>query len=217
MNAMRRARPDEPRTTAHSVAIVVTVGLVTALVGCTPPADRSMIRYLDPEGLFATDLPEANDLTVIPPDPGDGTQRILSGVSSAPPQGGDGLAVPSRFQQQPDVAQWSVFVIESDPAPASPSEVTDLLTTAPNVTVDERDTIGASDRTWSWVVGEIAVDTGTFGFAAAGTVDDDLGYLVVEYFPSGDWPTQEQDFGDVVDSFTTGPPPGTGTLDDAAA
>lgn len=173
-----------------------------------------MSRYIDPEGLFATDLPEANDLAVIPPDPGDGAQRILTGVTSAPPQDGEPV-IPNRFQQGSDVAQWSVFVVESDPAPASPSEVTDLLTTAPDVTVDERDTIDVDDRTWSWAVGEIAVEGGAFGFAAAGTVHEDLGYLVIEYFLSGEWPIQEQDFRDVIDSFTTSPPPGSGTLDDA--
>ncbi len=198
-----------------------SVGIFIAalsLVACSQELGRDFARYYDEQGLFALDLPSANDITVTQPQQAEEGPGLLTGVVSSPPapspapQTGFGLGVTAN--EQPDQTTYRAFAVTSGGF-ATLEEMTLFFVTGDplvDVLIDDRTRLdGAPARL---VVADI-VSEGQVSASIAVAVslgDGDTGYLLAAIFPPGSWDAERGDFERVLASFRAGLPPGLETF-----
>src|SRR5581483_4560386 len=143
-----------------------------ALSACSSGPSRELARYYDPSGLFATDLPAANDITVTSPQPAANGPGVLGGVISAPPQPspspsdafGTGLG---GQPVQSDRTVYEALVVTTDGFGDLPAMV-------------------AYFHRGGQTTASVA--------AAFSLGDGRTGYIVAAIFPPGTWAGEEADF-----------------------
>jgi hypothetical protein len=204
----------------RALTLVLVIGLGAA--GCSTGRQRDLASYYDPEGLFVARLPEANAVTVAPPQPAPSGPSLLTGVISRPPapspspqaQFGGGLAQGLGQTQPSDQTVYEAFVVTTDDF-ADLSEMTvTFLTGDPTFDVREERPIRIAGTVGRLVVAD-AIQDGEVRSSVAAAFSlgrDGVGYLVAALFPAGAWEAEEADFLRVVDSFRAEVPPGLRTF-----
>jgi hypothetical protein len=205
------------------------VSLIALLlfVACAQDSGREFARYYDEQGLFALNLPAANDIIVTPPQPAQSGPGLLTGVVSSPPApspspaagiGGGGIDVASA---EPDQTVYQAFAVTADGFDTLDQMELYFLTGDPIVDVVIDDPARLDGNPARLIVADI--DQGgevSSSVAAAMTLGDGAtGYLVVAIFPPGGWDDERADFERIVRSFQTDVPPGLETfpVDDQAS
>lgn len=193
--------------------------LSLALVACSGDSGREFARYYDPLGFFTTNLPAANDITVIPPQTAGDGPGLLTGVISSPPAPDPapqiGLGALSLSQTEPpdqtiyqaravttggfdDLDQMGLFFLTGDPA----------------IDLELDEAVRIDGHEGRLLVADVVQnDQTTASLAAAFTLGiDGTGFLVAAVFPPGEWDTERDDFFRVLESFRTDVQPGLGTF-----
>jgi len=189
-------------------------------MACAHDSGREFARYYDEQGLFALNLPSANDITVTPPQPAESGPGLLTGVVSSPPApspspasgafGGIGVAA----QGEPDQTVYQAFAVTADGFDDLDQMALYFLTGDPIVDVTIDDSTRVDGDPARLIVADI--DQGsevTSSVAAAMTLGDGAtGYLIVAIFPPGGWDDERDDFERIVRSFRADVPPGLETF-----
>jgi|SRR5581483_561216 hypothetical protein len=192
----------------------LAVVALLALSGCSGGHARELARYYDPNGLFTTDLPATNDVTVTSPQPAAGGPGVLGGVISAPPQPspspsdafGTGLG---GQPVQSDRTVYEALVVTTDSFRDLPAMVVYFLTGNPGIDVQTERAAQVGGAPGRLVVADIhRGGQTTASIAAAFSLGDGrTGYIVAAIFPPGTWSAEEPDFLRVLRSFRPGVPP----------
>ena len=198
------------------------VSLITLLpcIACAHDSGRELTRYYDDQGMFALNLPAANDVIVTPPEPAQRGPGLLTGVVSSPPAprpspssgafGGIGVAA----EGEPDQTVYQAFAVTTDGFDDLDEMALSFLTGDPIVDVTIDDPTRVDGTPARLIVADI--DQGgqvTSSVAAAMTLGDGVtGYLIVAIFPPGGWDDERDDFERIVRSFRTDVPPGLETF-----
>ncbi len=195
----------------------VALLVATLLAGCSGSPNRSLARYYDPQGLFSTDLPAANTLTVAPASQNQAGPSVLSGVLAAPPQPsptpsdqfGSGLGGMAGAQPT-DQTMYQVLVVTTDAFDSVGSMTSAFLTSDPAIDVREERGVTVGGDAGRLVVADIVRQGAPqAGIAAAFTLGHEgVGYILAAIFPPGSWSGEEGDFLRVLASFRAGVPPG---------
>ena len=189
-------------------------------MACAHDSGREFARYYDEQGLFALNLPAANDITVTPPQPAQSGPGLLTGVVSSPPApspspasgafGGIGVAA----QGEPDQTVYQAFAVTADGFDDLDQMALYFLTGDPIVDVTIDDSTRVDGDPARLIVADI--DQGsevTSSVAAAMTLGDGAtGYLIVAICPPGGWDDERDDFERIVRSFRADVPPGLETF-----
>ena len=188
---------------------------------CAGVQGREFARYYDDQGLFAINLPEANDITVTPPQPASqGGAGLLTGVVSSPPAPsptpasalGGGIGVDPT--QQTDQTIYQAFAVTTDGFDDLDQMALYFLTGDPvvDVVIDDATELGGDPG--KLVVADVRNgDQVNASVAAAMTLGDgETGYLIAAIFPAGGWNGEQADFERVVESFNSHVPPGFDTF-----
>ena len=199
------------------------VSLITLLLcaACAHDSGREFARYYDEQGLFALNLPAANDVIVTPPQRTENGPRVLTGVVSSPPapspspaSGGFGGGIDVAAQGESDQTVYQAFAVTADGFDDLDQMALYLLTGDPIVDVTIDDPTRVDGDPGRLIVADI--DRGgqiTSSVAAAMTLGDGAtGYLIVAFFPPGGWDDERDDFERIVRSFRTDVPPGLETF-----
>ena len=201
---------------------MILAAVALAVAGCSTGQSRDFTRYYDLEGMFSTNLPAANDISVIPPQPPQGGPGILAGVVSAPPQpspspqGGFGGGL-GNFGAQTGPADQTVYralAVTTDTFDDLSQMTLFFLTGDPSVDVQVEQRVRLGQAEGRLIVAAIfregqEVTTVAAAFSMKG---DGVGYIVVAVFPPGGWGSERSDFLKVVESFRAGVPPGLTTI-----
>jgi hypothetical protein len=189
-------------------------------VACTRDSGREFARYYDEQGMFALNLPSANDFTVTPPQPGQSGPRFLTGVVSSPPAPSSSPAsgafggIDAAAQGEPDQTIYRAYAVMADGFDDLDQMALSFLTGDPIVDVTIDDPTQVDGNPARLIVADI--DQGgevTSSVAAAMTLGDGAtGYLIVAIFPPGGWEDERDDFERIVRSFRTDVPPGLETF-----
>ncbi|MGH2528904.1 MAG: hypothetical protein ACRDH0_06185 [Actinomycetota bacterium] len=201
---------------------VTLAAVALAVAGCSTGQSRDFARYYDLEGTFSTNLPAANDISVIPPQPPQDGPGIVAGVVSAPPQpspspqGGLGGGL-GNFGAQTEPADQTVYralAVTTDTFDDLSEMTLFFLTGDPSVDVQVEQRVRLGEAEGRLIVADIVPEGQEVASAAAAFSlgDDGVGYIVVAVFPPGGWGSERSDFLKVVDSFRAGVPPGLTTI-----
>jgi hypothetical protein len=198
------------------------VSLITLLpcVACAHDSGREFARYYDERGLFALNLPAANDITVTPPQRAESGPGFLTGVVSSPPAPSPSPAsgalggIDVAAQGEPDQTVYQAFAVTADGFDDLDQMALHFLTRNPIVDVVIDDPTRVDGDPARLIVADI--DQGgevTSSVAAAMTLGDGAtGYLILAFFPPGGWEEERDDFELIVRSFRTDVPPGLETF-----
>jgi hypothetical protein len=212
-----------PRTGGTMGAMRRSASLVLfafALVACSDDGGRSFARYYDPQGLFTTNLPAANDITVTPPQPATTGPGVLSGVIAAPPQPSpssqNSLGGGFNIAQAPPTDQtiYEAFVVTTDAFPTISDMALYFLTGDPAIDVQLERQVSFDGEPGRLVVADVARGDQTSAAVAVALSlgHRGTGYVVAAIFPPGSWDHEQADFLRVLGSFRTDVPPGLGTF-----
>jgi hypothetical protein len=189
-------------------------------VACARDSGREFARYYDEQGMFALNLPSANDFTVTPPQPGQSGPRFLTGVVSSPPAPSSSPAsgafggIDAAAQGEPDQTIYRAYAVMADGFDDLDQMALYYLTGDPIVDVTIDGSTHVDGNPARLIVADI--DQGgevTSSVAAAMTLGDGAtGYLIVAIFPPGGWEDERDDFERIVRSFRTDVPPGLETF-----
>ena len=190
-------------------------------MACAQDSGREFARYYDEQGMFALNLPAANDITVTPPQPAQSGPGLLTGVVSSPPapspspaSGAFGGGIDVAAQGEPDQTIYQAFAVTADGFDDLDEMALYFLTGDPIVDVTIDDPTRVDGDPARLIVADI--DQGgavTSSVAAAMTLGDGAtGYLIVAIFPPGGWDDERDDFERIVRSFRTDVPPGLETF-----
>ena len=100
--------------------LLVSLIILLPCVACAHDSGREFARYYDEQGLFALNLPAANDITVIPPQPAQRGPDLLTGVVSSPPAPSPSPAsgafggIDVAAQGEPDQTVYRAFAVTAD-------------------------------------------------------------------------------------------------------
>ena len=198
-------------------SLPIFVGALVLLTACAQDHGRDFARYYDDQGLFTVNLPEANDITVTPPQAASqGGAGLLTGVVSSPPAPsptsapafGGGLGVDPT--QQTDQTIYQAFAVTTDGFDDLDQMALYFLTGDPVVDVVIDDPTQLNGDPGTLVVADIRDgDQVNASVAAAMTLGDGgTGYLIAAIFPPGGWDDERADFERVVESFDSHVAPG---------
>ena len=189
-------------------------------MACAHDSGREFARYYDEQGLFALNLPAANDITVTPPQPAQSGPGLLTGVVSSPPAPSPSPAsgafggIDVAAQGEPDQTVYQAFAVTADGFDDLDQMALYFLTGDPIVDVTIDDSTRVDGDPARLIVADI--DQGsevTSSVAAAMTLGDGAtGYLIVAIFPPGGWDDERDDFERIVRSFRADVPPGLETF-----
>ena len=170
------------------------VSLISLLpcIACAHDSGREFARYYDEQGMFALNLPAANDITVTPPQPAQDGPGVLTGVVSSPPapspspaSGAFGGGIGMAAQGEPDQTIYQAFAVTADGFDDLDQMALYFVTGNPIVDVTIDDPTRVDRDPGRLVVADI--DQGgevTSSVAAAMTLGDGAtGYLIVAIFP----------------------------------
>jgi hypothetical protein len=190
--------------------------LALALVSCSGEGGREFARYYDPAGLFTTNLPAANDITVTPPQSGGEGPSLLTGVVSSPPlpspaaQGGLGGAFDFSQSQPQDQTVYRAFAITTTGFDDLDQMGLFLLTGEPSIDLHLDEGARMAGLEARLLVADIlqngeaaATAAVAFTLGSGGT-----GYILIAVFPAGDWDAERDDFMRILESFRADVPPG---------
>lgn len=191
------------------LALGLALAVLVLVTACTPPARRSLEAYHDPNGLFTSSLPGANNVQVMSAGQFSQGVDLLSGVTSSAEQssGQGGL---SRFSQ-PDQGVFLIYALSAD-GWTSAEDVASAILDDPAFTMDTQETFPFQDEDGLLVIGDYEGDQGAFGLAAGFLLHERVGYWIIEIFPSGQWASQQDDFRKILSSFHSGAPPGVAAV-----
>jgi len=202
-----------------------TAALALTLVACSGQSGRQFARYYDPQGLFVTNLPAANELVVTQPQPLQDRSSILTGVVSSPPapspapQTGFGGGLGGGLgggatAEPPDQTTYQALVVTTDGFEDLDQMGLFFLTADPVIDVQIDEPVRIDGHVGRLLVADVTQEgTATASIAAAFTLGrDDTGFLVAAVFPPGEWEAERADFFRVLESFRTTVPPGLGTF-----
>lgn len=200
--------------------ILGTGALAVVLVACSGGSGREFARYYDPQGLFATNLPAANDITVTPPQSGGEGPGLLTGVVASPPQPSPATqsAPTGAFNIAPsepaDQTIYQAFAFTTDDFDDLDQMGLYFLTGDPAIDVHLDEPVRIDGTPGRLLVADVGQDgQTTASLAAAFTLGSGgTGYLVAAIFPPGGWDAERDDFFRVLESFRAGVPPGLGTF-----
>jgi hypothetical protein len=205
------------------VRAAVSLVLVSALLGaCTGSHTRDLARYYDPQGLFSTDLPAANDLSLAQPQPQPGAESILSGVTASPPQPSaspssaldTGLGAGIGQTSQTDQTIYQVLAVGTRSFASLDAMTLAFLTSDPSIDVRDEEAIEMAGSAGRLVVVDIHQSGSVAAsLAAAFTLGSrGVGYIVAAVFAPGAWASERGDFGRIVGSLRADVPPGVETF-----
>ena len=198
-------------------SLPVFIGALVLLTACSQDHGRAFARYYDDQGLFTVNLPEANDITVTPPQPASrGGAGLLTGVVSSPPapSTSPSPALSAGFDPassvEPDQTIYQAFAVTTDGFDDLDQMALYFLTGDPVVDVVVDDATRLNGDPGKLVVADVRNgDQVNASVAAAMTLGDgDTGYLIAALFPPGGWDDERADFERVVESFDSHVPPG---------
>jgi hypothetical protein len=194
------------------------VAVSMALVACSTSSSPTTTRYYDPNGLFSTQLPEPNDVLVMPPQRIPGTPALLSGVLALPPQPSPtpsnqpfGGGIGQTTNQPQDTAIYGVFVVKAGQYSKIEELVRALLSGTLSPSILSQQPIRADTLHGILLVVDHIDDTGggaDYTDASAFFLDGNVGYWVREMFARGQWGSRRDAFLRIVHSFQPGVPPG---------
>jgi hypothetical protein len=198
-------------------SLPIFVGALVLLTACAQDHGRDFARYYDDQGLFTVNLPEANDISVTPPQAASqGGAGLLTGVVSSPPAPsptpapafGGGLGVDAP--QQADQTIYQAFAVTTDGFDDLDQMALYFLTGDPVVDVVIDDPTHLDGDPGKLVVADVRDgDQVNASVAAAMTLGDgNTGYLIAAIFPPGGWGDERADFERVVESFDSHVAPG---------
>ena len=198
-------------------SLPILVGVLVLLTACAQDHGRDFERYYDDQGLFTVNLPEANDITVTPPQPASqGGAGLLTGVVSSPPAPsptpaaafGAGFNPASAVES--DQTTYQAFAVTTDGFDDLDQMALYYLTGDPVVDVLVDDPTQVDGDPGELVVADVHNgDQVNASVAAAMTLGDgNTGYLIAAIFPPGGWDDERADFERVVESFDSHVPPG---------
>ena len=192
------------RRSLAALAVAVT------LAACSGEDGREFARYYDPRGLFTTNLPAANDITVTPPSTGGEGPPFLTGVVSTPPvpspepqSGFGGGALDVSQTESTDQTVYQAFAVTT-------TEFDDLdqmglffFTGHPTVDVHLDQGVRMDGLEARLLVADIVNEGGPAGsLATAFTLGTDgTGYILIAEFPPGRWDAERDDFMRILESF----------------
>ena len=201
--------------------LLVSLIALLPCVACAKDSGREFARYYDEQGMFALNLPAANDITVTPPQPAESGPGLLTGVVSSPPapspspaSGAFGGGIDVAAQGEPDQTIYQAFAVTADGFDDLDQMALYFLTGNPIVDVAVDDPTRVDGEPGRLIVADI-VRSGevTSSVASAMTLGDGAtGYLIVAIFPPGGWDDERDDFERIVRSFRTDVPPGLETF-----
>jgi hypothetical protein len=203
------------RTVLRALGPVLVTAL--ALAACVSAKERQLAFYYDPQRLFSTRLPAANEIRAVPPEAASGGPRVLSGVISLPP-------VPSPSPQSPfgglgsglaqqvtpsDRTVYEVFAVTTDAFADLDAMAVAVITGDPSVDVRGERAVRMDGLPARLVVADIVRGGETLSSVAVAMTlgERGTGYLLLAIFPPGQWETEEPDFLRVLGSFRTETPP----------
>ncbi len=200
--------------------LLVSLIALLPFVACARDSGREFARYYDEQGMFALNLPAANDFTVTPPQPAQSGPRFLTGVVSSPPAPSPSPAsgafggIDAAAQGESDQTIYRAYAVTADGFDDLDQMALSFLTGDPIVDVTIDDPTRVDGNPARLIVADI--DQGgevTSSVAAAMTLGDGAtGYLIVAIFPPGGWDDERDDFERIVRSFRTDVPPGLETF-----
>jgi len=202
-------------------ALPISLIALVLFAACAREQSRDFERYYDDQGLFTVNLPEANDITVTPPQAaGQGGAGLLAGVVSSPPAPsptpapafGGGLGVDST--QQTDQTIYQAFAVTTDSFDDLDQMALYFLTGDPVVDVVIDNPTELDGDPGKLVVADVRNGGQVNASVAAAMTlgDGSTGYLIAAVFPPGGWDGERGDFERVVESFNSHVPPGFDTF-----
>jgi len=185
-------------------------------VACARQQGREFARYYDDQGMFTVNLPEANEITVTPPQSAaQGGPGLLTGVVSSPPAPsptpspalGGGLGVDST--QQTDQTVYQAFAVTTDSFKDLDQMALYFLTGDPVVDVVIDNPTELDGDPGKLVVADVRNGGQVNASVAAAMTlgDGKTGYLIAAIFPPGGWDGERGDFERIVESFDSHVPP----------
>jgi hypothetical protein len=195
--------------------------LALAVAACSSGDGREFARYYDPRGLFMTNLPAANDITVTPPSTAGEGPSLLTGVISSPPlpspepQGGFGGAAFGLSQTEPpDQTVYRAFAITTTEFDDLNHMGLFLLSGEPSVDVQLDQGVRMDGLEARLLVADILNEGAPAASAATAFTlgTDGTGYLLIAVFPPGEWDAERDDFMRILESFRAEVPPGLGAF-----
>jgi hypothetical protein len=195
------------------------VTLALALAACSSGSGREFARYYDPSGYFVTNLPAANDLSVMPAQSVPSGPSVLSGVVATPPQPSPSPAGGSPLPdiaatEAPDQTIYRAIVVTTDTFETLDEMALFFLTADPVIDVTLDDAVRIDGHEARLIVADVNQEgTVTASLAVAITLGRGrTGFLVMAVFPPGQWEEERGDFFRVLESFRTEMPPGMETF-----
>jgi hypothetical protein len=195
--------------------IAICTLAAAALAACSQGSGREFARYYDPQGIFATNLPAANDLQVTPPQASSDGPQLLTGVVATPPQpspspqtGLGGTLVDTTTQT--DQTTYQVLAVQTDGFADLDEMALYYLTGDPAIDVRVEDSVRIDGDEGRLLVTDVNQSgAATASLAVALTLGrDGTGFLVAAVFPPGEWEAERADFFRVLESFNESVPPG---------
>jgi hypothetical protein len=208
---------DDSTVVKRSIAAGV---LALAVAACSEGGGREFARYYDPQGLFTTKLPAANDITVTPPQSGGEGPSLLTGVISSPPapspaaQTGLGGTFDLSQTEPPDQTVYRAFAITTAEFDDLDQMGLFLLTGEPSIDMQLDEGVRMDGLEARLLVADVlqggepaATAAVAFTLGTGGT-----GYLLIAVFPPGEWDAERNDFMRILESFRADVPPGLVTF-----
>lgn len=194
----------------------LALGVMLLLAGCSGTSSRTLERYYDPHGQFSAELPAANTVQVLQPQPGTTGPSLVAGVSSVPASPspsaqsvGDLSGLGAGTTSSSDQTQFEVLVIGNG-SYQTPQDVSllQLQDPAADLKVQQQITIGG--RRGLLIVADYAATNTTPAYSVASgfTLNGPLAYWIRAVFPQGQWNSEEAGFLEVLRSFRTSVAPG---------
>lgn len=200
------------RRSLAALAVAVT------LAACSGEDGREFARYYDPRGLFTTNLPAANDITVTPPSTGGEGPPFLTGVISTPPLPspepqsafGGGAAFDASQTEAPDQTVYRAFALTTAEFDDLDHMGLLLLTGQPSVDVQIDEGVRMDGLEARLLVADIVNEGAAAASAAMAFTlgSDGTGYILVAVFPPDGWDAERDDFMRILESFRAEVPPG---------
>jgi hypothetical protein len=195
--------------------------LVLALAACAGEGGREFARYYDPRGLFTTNLPAANDITVTPPSTAGEGPSLLTGVISSPPvpspepqAGFGGGAFDVSQTEPPDQTVYRAFAITTAEFDDLDQMGLFLLTGEPSVDVQLDQGARMDGLEARLLVADILNEGAPAASAATAFTlgTEGTGFILIAVFPPGEWDGERDDFMRILESFRAEVPPGLGAF-----
>jgi hypothetical protein len=201
-------------TVRRALGILVVAGTLAACSGGA--TTREFATYYDPAGLFRTELPAANAITVAPPQPSVDGPGLLTGVIASPPQPSPSAATAfggaSSFvtaAQPTDQTIYEAFAYTTGSFGDLDEMTLFFLTGDPSVDVLHEEDVRVADAPGRLVVADVSQGGAVSASVAIAMTlgSGGTGFVVGAIFTPGTWDAERGDFSHVLASFEPTVPP----------